>query len=134
MKKIAILFTLYSICQMANAQTSDDDFNFITKTFLENQTSKDYSFDEIGSWGLTEGSTKRTITFVEMKKGGLKRGIIMVYKEVSNNTSTQKVFCIPGDGSTSDIWNKSFKLISNQNDEKLLKTCIWALMNYSQTN
>ena len=133
-----VLTLLFSTTK-SYAQTTQEEFNYITKGFKVQEESgldmkKGYSFVELGDWGLNSGAEKRKCIFKGLVRQGQTKpcAIMMIYKRNTENpTAPTYYLCIPSTNSPEEIWQQTLALLkTNLSGQDAMQTAIWALMKF----
>jgi hypothetical protein len=145
MKKInsyltAFVLTIWYSCTSLFGQTSQEEYNYITKGYKVQVESgldmkKGYTLTDLGDWGLTYNSEKRTCQFKALIRQGQTKpcAILMIYKRTDLTNGATYYVCIPSADSSDEIWNQTLSLISTnfKDQNSMMQTVIWALMKLS---
>lgn len=139
MKKIIILlFVIGTYCNLF-AQTTQEEYNYLTKGYkiqLESglDMKKGYSLKDLGDWGLNHGSENRNCTFKGLVRDGQNKpcAILMIYKRTDISNGAVFHICIPINAS-GDIWQQTLDFVNaNFKDNiQMSNAIIWALMHLS---
>jgi hypothetical protein len=140
MKKITTLFCLVISLNSLFSQTTQEEYNYITKGYkiqLESglDMKKGYSLSELGSWGLTHGTEKRNCTFKGLVRDGQTKpsAIMLIYKRTDIANGAVFYICIPSQDAPENIWNQTLSFINEnfKDNIQLNNTVIWALMKFA---
>lgn len=135
-----MLFTSLLICLAATGQTTQEEYNYITKgykTQIEQglDMKKGYSFKDIDTSYTTTGTEKRECIFKALYKTSEIKpcAILMIYKRTDISTGVTYYICIPSYNATKEIWNQTLSFITStfKENDPMLQTIIYSLMKFS---
>lgn len=142
MKKVLLcLCCIFISFQLLNAQTTIEEYNYITKGIQVQQESgldmkKGYILvdTEVSSsvkWG---DGTERKFQFLLLKKTSETpnklKAIVAVYQNIRNGKYGNEYFCIPTYSSSDEVWQKAFQDY-NKMSNQAWQSFAWALAKIS---
>ena len=142
MKKSILIFALLlSAVTFVKSQTTEEEYNFITKGYkvqLESglDMKKGYTLKDLGSWSLNFGTDgTRDASFKGLYKDNATKpcAIMLIYKRPS--TGYTEYYCIPTTDAPQALWDKTLDQINTHFSEASAKavysTLVWSLMKFS---
>lgn len=136
----SFFITLLFSSLTASAQTTQEEYNYITKGYKVQIESgldmkKGYTLVDLGNWGLDHNPEHRECTFKGLVRQGQTKpcAVLMIYKRTDVANGATFYVCIPSAGSSEDVWNQTLGFINTEcaNNDRLENTIIWALMHFS---
>lgn len=145
MKKLTIILStilvlFISTTSKMNAQTTQDEYNYLTKGYKEQiekgyDMKKGYTMTDLGNWGLNYGAQQRQCTFKGLVRQGQKQpcAILMIYQRTDIANGANWYICIPSNNSSDEMWQQTLAFINSnlKDNNPMLETFIWALMKFS---
>ena len=101
------------VSSSANAQTTEEEYNYITKGYkiqIESglDMKKGYRFEDVDSWGLKYSGFERNASFKMLYRDGEKKPCAILMKLDRTNTTFEAYLCIPHYFSDDQIWKRAY--------------------------
>jgi hypothetical protein len=134
MKNLFCLFLLVSIYSAVKAQTTQEEFNYVTKGYSMQVESgldmkKGYTLKDVGDYQLNfgkEGIRQTVFKFLYRTGQAKPCALMLIYKRT---TGFIDYYCIPTPNASQALWQQTLtKIDSPENSPQFYKTFIWGLM------
>jgi len=139
MKKFTILFIAVMLVFKAFSQTTQEEYNYITKGYAIQISSgldmkKGYSFGILGQWEFNTNNTIVKCEFKSLMRDGQKTPcaimMIVTYKGTWSNGNVTEYVCIPTKDAPTEIWQLTMNYVNGTNQAFLLKGLVWGLIKF----
>ncbi len=136
------IFALF-LATTAQAQTTQDEYNYITKGYkieLENIQNglggkRGYTWVDLGDWGMAANGAQRNCEFKALWRDGDNKpcAIMMIFKRTDIANGALYHICIPSSDAPQAMWQESYDFINKAlgNNTDALQAMIWAMMKLS---